>query len=415
MSQNLKYFFKVEGYFLSNSTTLPPESINQLVMGVFDEIVELRKTLHRVPEIGFDLYKTSKIVQDYLLDCGLEVETGFAKTGVVGILKGAKEGPVIGFRADMDALPIKECTGVDFASEHDNVMHACGHDMHTAMLLGAAKVLSQIKDQISGTIKFIFQPAEEMLAGARYMVQDGVLKNPNVDYIYGFHVWPDLPLGKIGFKGGPLMASMDRFEVTLKGQAGHGAAPHQGVDAIVGGANVISSLQSIISREIDPLDSAVITIGTLEAGTGFNIIPETATFKGTVRTINNETRHAVNEKFERIVRGMSSAFRLEADVEYVLDYPVTKNEEEYVSYAKQLASKQFGEDIIEVLEKPSMASEDFAFYLEQVPGAFIFLGVGDEGGGSYKLHHEKFLPSPEAMKYGIGLYIALATNPKVKK
>ncbi|NLY81014.1 MAG: amidohydrolase, partial [Lysinibacillus sp.] len=349
------------------------------------------------------------------IECGIEVETGYATSGVIGVLKGGKEGPVIGLRADMDGLPIKECTGVDFASEHENVMHACGHDMHVSMLLGAAKVLSKMREDISGTIKFIFQPAEEMLAGARVMIKDGALKNPDVDYIYGFHVWPDLPLGKIGFKSGALMASMDQFEVTLTGKSGHGAAPHQGVDAIVGSANIIASLQSIISREIDPLDSAVITIGTLEAGTGFNIIPEKAVFKGTVRTINSDTRKNVQEKFTRIVQDMGSAFRLDADIRYIVDYPVTSNVSEYVDHAKGLAKEVFGSDAVEEIEKPSMASEDFAFYLEEVPGAFLFLGVGDDEGGAYKLHHEKFLPSPEAMKYGIGLYVALATTPFIKK
>lgn len=280
-----------------NQTILSSDLIQQWIEDEFDEIVELRKTLHKYPEIGFDLHKTSQIVKNFLNNCGIEVQSGYAKTGVVGILKGGKEGPVIGLRADMDALPIKECTGVDFASQHEQAMHACGHDMHMAMLLGAAKILSKYKDHIAGTIKFIFQPAEEMLAGAKYMIQDGALTNPNVDYIYGFHVWPDLPIGKIGFKSGPLMASMDTFEVALTGQAGHGAAPHQGIDAIVGSANIIASLQSVISREIDPVDSAVITIGKLEAGNAFNIIPEKAVFKGTVRTLSDKTRKGIQKSF----------------------------------------------------------------------------------------------------------------------
>lgn len=398
-----------------NQTILSSDLIQQWIEDEFDEIVELRKTLHKYPEIGFDLHKTSQIVKNFLNNCGIEVQSGYAKTGVVGILKGGKEGPVIGLRADMDALPIKECTGVDFASQHEQAMHACGHDMHMAMLLGAAKILSKYKDHIAGTIKFIFQPAEEMLAGAKYMIQDGALTNPNVDYIYGFHVWPDLPIGKIGFKSGPLMASMDTFEVALTGQAGHGAAPHQGIDAIVGSANIIASLQSVISREIDPVDSAVITIGKLEAGNAFNIIPEKAVFKGTVRTLSDKTRKGIQKKFLRIIYGMSSALRLEADITYNFGYPVTNNTKQYVLHAQQLAEALFGSDAVEILEKPSMASEDFAFYLEHVPGAFLFLGVGDDEGGSYKLHHEKFLPNAEAMKFGIALYIALATTPFIKK
>lgn len=399
------------GIILQNSARLTPEAINQFVIDIFDEMMEVRKTLHTFPELGFELHRTSKFIQDFLTACGIEVQTGFAETGVVGILKGVQAGPVIGLRADMDALPIKEQTGVDFASQHENVMHACGHDMHMTMLLGAAKILSQLQDQLAGTIKFIFQPAEEMLAGGKYMVQDGVLKNPDVDYIYGFHVWPDLPLGKIGFKSGALMASMDQFEVTVMGQSGHGAAPHQGVDALVGSAQIISSLQTILSREIDPVDAAVVTVGTLEAGTGFNIIAEKATFKGTVRTLNNQTRKDVQDKFERIIEGMSTAFRLQADIQYQTGYPATINSAQYVAYAQQLASKQFGEDVVAELSVPSMASEDFAFYLQEVPGAFLFLGVGDDEGGAYKLHHEKFLPSAEAMKYGIAQFVAIATAP----
>ncbi|WP_235714672.1 M20 metallopeptidase family protein [Neobacillus dielmonensis] len=390
------------------TTPFTPDMIHSLTLSVYEDVVKLRRLFHENPELGFEEYHTSSVIEKYLTDLGLDVITGVAKTGVVGILHGQKQGPVIAFRADMDALPIQEETGAAFSSKKQNVMHACGHDIHTAMLLGAAKALSQIKEQIPGTIKFIFQPAEEMLAGGKHMVQDDVLKNPEVDAIYGFHVWPDLPLGQIGFKSGPLMASMDSFEVTLKGKSGHGAAPHQGVDAIVGGSHIITGLQSIISRETDPVDSVVLTIGTLTAGSGFNIIPEKATFKGTIRTIKDETRQRVAKDFTRIIDGMGAALRLEADIHYQFGYPVTNNAKEQVNHASQLAEKLFGERAIVQLENPSMASEDFSFYLEQVPGAFIFLGVQDDQGGAYKLHNEKFLPDERVMKYGISLYIALA-------
>ena len=395
-------------------TSLTSKEIKNLTSLVYPDAVRLRKIFHENPELGFEEYHTSSTIENYLKELGLEVQTGLAKTGVVGILRGSKPGPVIAFRADIDALPIQEETGVSFSSKKQNIMHACGHDMHTAMLLGAAKALSQIKEHISGTIKFIFQPAEEMLAGGKYMVAEGALKNPDVDFIFGFHVWPDLPIGQFGFKSGPLMASMDSFEVTLKGKSGHGAAPHQGIDAIVGGSQVINGIQSIISRETDPLDSVVITIGSLEAGNGFNIIPEKATFKGTVRTINKDTRQKVSEDFKRIIEGMSSALRLNPEIKYTFGYPITNNTKEYVDYAKQLVESLMDKNVVVDLENPSMASEDFSYYLEQVPGAFIFLGVKDDDGGAYKLHHEKFLPDESAMKGGISLYIALATNPYKK-
>jgi amidohydrolase len=396
---------------LKLSTTLTPNEVKDLTLSVYEDAVRLRRLFHENPELGFEEHQTSFNIEKFLKDIGLEVITGFAKTGVVGILHGQKEGPVIALRADMDALPIQEDTTSAFSSKIPSVMHACGHDMHMAMLLGAAKALSKVKEYISGTIKFIFQPAEEMFAGGKSMVEEGVLKNPNVDYIYGFHVWPDLPIGQIGIKSGPMMASMDTFEVTLKGKSGHGAAPQQGIDTIVGASHVITGLQSIISRETDPLDSVVITIGTLSAGNGFNIIPEKATFKGTVRTINKETRQRVAGDFKRVVEGISSALQLESEINYRFHYPVTNNTKEYVDHVGQLTATLFGEEAVLHLENPSMASEDFSFYLEQVPGTFIFLGVKDDDGGSYKLHNEKFLPNENVMKYGIGLYILLATNP----
>ncbi|WP_242985889.1 M20 metallopeptidase family protein [Oceanobacillus zhaokaii] len=393
------------------STNLTQEEIKDLVAIVYDDAVNLRRLFHENPELGFEEYHTLSVIKKYLTDLGIEVKTGIAKTGLVGILHGKEKGPVIALRADMDALPIQENTGTSFASKKSGVMHACGHDMHMAMLLGAANALSQVREKISGTIKFIFQPAEEMLAGGKRMVEEDVLKNPDVDYIYGFHVWPELPIGQFGFKSGALMASMDSFEVSLKGKASHGAAPHQGIDAIVGSAQVITGLQSIISRETDPLDSVVITIGELKSGNGFNIVPESAVFKGTVRTINKESRQRVSQDFKRIIEGMANALRLEAKINYKSGYPITNNTEEFVDHASRLAEKLFGQNAVVHLEKPSMASEDFSFYLEHVPGAFIFLGVQDQAGGSHKLHNERFLPDEKAMKYGIGLFIALATNP----
>lgn len=387
------------------------DDIKRLVERAFDDAVRFRRQFHANPELGYQEFKTSAAISAYLEELGYEVQTGLAGTGVVGVLRGKEEKPVIAFRSDMDALPILEKTNAEFASRNENVMHACGHDMHMGTLLGAAKALSLIKDQIPATIKLIFQPAEEMLCGGRKMVEDGALKNPDVDFIYGFHVWPDLPIGTIGVKGGPIMAGMDTFQVTLKGRSGHGAQPHQGIDAIIGGAQILTALQSIVSRNTDPLDSVVITVGTFTAGDGFNIIPETAQFNGTIRTLSRETRARVENDFRRVVNGIASAMGLEAEISLSSDYPVTINSFEHAEHAGNLAGELFGEKSVEHLEVPNMSSEDFAYYLENVPGSFMFLGVKDDQGGAYKLHNDHFLPQEEAMKYGMALYIALALNP----
>ncbi|MFD1957743.1 M20 family metallopeptidase [Paenibacillus thailandensis] len=378
----------------------------QLADEVFEEAADIRRKLHRHPELGYQEVKTSQFIMEYLTGLGLEVKKGVAVTGVIAILNGGKEGPVIALRADMDALPIEEKTGAPFASQHPGVMHACGHDMHMSMLLAAAKALSSNREHVTGTIKFIFQPAEEMLGGGKRMVEEGALKNPDVDYIFGFHVWPELPLGTIGFKAGAIMASMDSFDVTLVGKQGHGAAPHQGIDAIAAAAQIVTALQTIVSRETDPLDPIVITIGTIEAGTAYNIIPERARLKGTVRTIRPETRQAAAEAVERVIRGVGEAMRVKPEIDYRFFYPVTANDERFTGQAASIAEHLFGLERVVWLERPSMASEDFAFYGEKVPGCFAFLGVG----GEHKLHSERFLPDERAMRQGIAMFIALGLN-----
>lgn len=373
-------------------------------------LTRIRRQIHQNPELAFEEHQTSALIQQELASFGIEVQTGFAGTGVVGILRGDLIGPVIGLRADMDALPICEKTGVAFQSQKPNLMHACGHDTHVAMLLTTAKILSERRKTVRGTVKFIFQPAEEMLAGGKQLIADGALENPQIDCIYGFHVWPDLPVGTVGLRHNALMASMDSFEITLKGVSGHGAAPHQGIDAMLGGAYLITALQSIVSRETDPLDSVVVSIGALTAGTGSNIIAETAVLKGNIRTINPQTRKNVLASFERIVQHTAAAFRLQHEIRYLADYPVTYNHNQHVDFMADLISTQFGNHAVTMLEKPSMASEDFAYYLEKVAGTFMYLGVNDGAGGSFKLHHEQFLPDEKALFNGVSVYLALVDN-----
>ncbi|WP_274585291.1 M20 family metallopeptidase [Neisseria leonii] len=373
-------------------------------------LARIRRTIHAKPELAFEEYETSALIQAELAASGIEVQTGFAGTGVVGILRGAADGPVIGLRADMDALPVAEQTGAAFSSTRAGVMHACGHDAHTAMLLTAARILARQRADWHGTVKFIFQPAEEMRAGGKKLIADGALRDPDIDCVYGFHVWPDLPAGVIGLRHGALMASMDAFEVVLTGIGGHGAAPHQGIDAMVGGAHLITALQSIAGRETDPLDAVVVSVGEMSAGRGSNIIAEQARILGNIRTVRPQTRRQVLAAFERIVGGVAAAFRLRHEIRYTADYPVTFNHDSHVDFARTAFQTAFGAESVRLLEQPSMASEDFAYYLEQVPGAFMFLGVGDGAGGSYKLHHECFLPSETALYHGVAAYLALVAN-----
>ncbi|MFJ7678492.1 M20 metallopeptidase family protein [Peribacillus sp. NPDC097197] len=400
----------------SVTSSLTATEIVEKASGIYEEAVRIRRMIHENPELGFEETKTAEMIADYLKGLGIEVTTGVAKTGVVGLLHGDKEGPVLALRADIDALPIQEKTGVPYQSQNPGVMHACGHDMHTAMLLAAAHVLSQNKQHISGTIKFIFQPAEEMKGGGGVMVDEGVLSNPAVDHAFAFHVWPELATGTYGFRNGAIMASMDSFDVVLKGKQGHGAAPHQGVDAIVGAAHIVTALQTIVSRETDPVDSVVLTIGTIEAGDGYNIIPEKASFRGTVRTLNADTRKKVADSIQRIVEGVASALKLEVEINFnfSVGYPVTINDSTFNEHAAAIAADLFGEESVQWLSKPSMASEDFAFYLEKVPGTFVFLGVAENPDDPMKLHSDVFLPDEKAMIQGISLIVGIALHTTEK-
>lgn len=393
---------------MMNTTIL--KSAEALIDENYDEFCSIRKKLHQTPELGYDLYETSKIVKSYLDEWGISYTDHIAKTGIVAMINEEVDGPTIALRADMDALPIKEETEVDFVSSNEGSMHACGHDVHTTTLLGTAKILNIVKDKLNCKIKLIFQPAEEMVKGATKMIAGGALEDPKPDFIFGMHVWPELNLGEIGVKSGSLMASMDVFEVTVRGMAGHGAAPHQGIDAIVGTSQIITSLQTILSREINPVDAAVMTIGTIEGGQGFNIIPEEVKFKGTVRTVEKETRFLLKERFESIVNNVAQANRLTADIDYDMRYPITINTPSVVYAIHDGLVEEFGENRIVDVENPSLASEDFACYLEEVPGTFFFLGVNDGEGGSHKLHNSYFLPPFEAIKNGISLFLFLVLN-----
>ena len=370
--------------------------------GFGEDMVVLRRDIHREPELGFDTQKTAAKVLAALEGLPLEIETGVAENGIVATLQGGGDGPTIALRADMDALPIHEETSLPFSSATSGKMHACGHDGHTSMLVGAAKMLCGMRERLNGTVKFIFQPAEEGGGGGRVMVEEGVAEG--IDGIFALHLWPGLPFGTAATKAGPIMAAADKFEMEIKGTGGHGAMPHLAADAVVIAAQVATALQTIVSREVDPVQPAVLTIGEIGAGTAFNIIPETARMGGTVRTIDDDLRYKLPERMEELAKGVARGMRADAELDYTFSYPVTRNDPEAAALALKVAGSLFGEDRAVELAHPSMGGEDFAFFLQKLPGAYIWLGIGDVSG----LHTPQFAFDEEILPQGAALLTAIA-------
>ncbi len=400
---------------MSSSIT---DKIFQLADKYFPKVVSIRRKIHQYPELAFEEYKTSKLVAQTLKSLGLKVETGIAKTGVVGILEGnAKQKgmvKVVALRADMDALPIQEQTNLPFASKVPGKMHACGHDVHTAMLLGSAMILKELKAQFSGIVKFIFQPSEEKNpGGASLMIKDGVLNNPKVDLIFGLHVRPDAEPGKVFIKEGPLMASSDEIYIKIKGRGGHSARPHFTIDPIVIASEIVLALQKITSRFFDPIEPRVLTIGSIHAGTATNIIPDEVKISGTLRTMNEEWRKKAWTMIEQIVRGITSAYGAEYEIKISKGYPVLVNEPKATEFAKERAIELLGKN--RILEaKAVMGAEDFAYYLQKVPGCFIWLGAGSKN-SKHDIHSSKFAINEEAMKFGSSLLAYLAISALSKQ
>ncbi len=368
-----------------------------------EKIVALRRDIHREPELGFDTDRTAEKVLAALDGLPLDIETGVARNGIVATLRGAGEGPTVALRADMDALPIQEETDLPFASETEGRMHACGHDGHTSMLVGAAHVLSEMRDRLGGTVKFVFQPAEEGGGGGRVMVDEGVADD--ISSIFALHLWPGLPFGKVATKAGSIMAAADAFEMEITGSGGHGAMPHLAADAVVIAAQVVTTLQTVVSREVDPVKPAVLTVGEIGAGTAFNIIPEKAHLGGTVRTLDPDLRESMPGRIEALARGVAKGMRGDANLDYTFSYPVTVNDEGAADRVLGVAENLFGAESVLELPNPSMGGEDFAFFLEKVPGAFIWLGVGEDVSG---LHTPQFAFDEEVLPRGSALLAALA-------
>lgn len=363
-----------------------------------DEITTWRRDIHSNPELGYDVHETAASVADKLRAFGCdEVVTGLGKTGVVGVIKGgtSPNNFVIGLRADMDALPMSEITGKPYASKNDGKMHACGHDGHTAMLLGAAKYLAETRN-FNGTAVVIFQPAEEGGAGGKAMVDDGLMGRFSIDEVYGMHNLPGLAVGEFAIRSGAIMASTDEVVMTIKGKGAHAAMPHLGVDPIVAGSQLVLALQTIVSRNLNPLESLVVSITKFIGGTALNVIPEEIKVSGTVRSLSPETREYAENRIKEICEGVAKSSNTEINVYYNNNYPVTVNHDAQTQKAAKVASKIVGTERVETNIDPMMGAEDFSYMLEARPGAFIFLGNGDTAG----LHHPAYDFSDEAIPLG---------------
>ena len=370
-----------------------------------DFIIQTRRDLHRIPETAFTEKKTARYLANKLKGLDVDLETGIATHGIVALLETGRPGPTVLFRADMDALPLTESTGLPFASTHAGVMHACGHDAHMAMVLGAAKVLSESPTGLCGNIKFLFQPAEEGPGGAKPMIEAGVMQNPSVDYVFGCHVWTEIPEGSVGAVSGPFMAAMDRFDIEIIGKGGHGAMPHACVDALEVGTQVVNALQRMVSRQSDPLEPAVVTVGTFNAGTAFNVIPGKANLSGTTRTFSNSVWEQWEDDMRRIVSNVCASMGAEFKLTYTQGYPATVNDPDMTEVVKTCAADVVGRDRI-VTPKKTMGGEDFAFFLREAQGAFFALGAGYEGAAS--VHNPAFDFNEEILLVGVETFCRIA-------
>lgn len=371
-------------------------------------LVELRRELHRHPELKYQERRTSELVATQLRQWGLQVTRGMAQTGVVGLWETGLPGPVLGIRADMDALPIQEVQDRPYASESPGIMHACGHDAHMAMLLGAARILATQELGLRGAVKFIFQPAEEGGAGGFRMVEEGVLENPSVDRVLALHLFPTLRVGEVGITPGPALASVDDFVIRIRGRGSHAAHPHTARDPILAGATLIQALQNIVSRGTDPLESLVVSVTRFQAGTAFNIIPEEAEIWGTIRALREPVRASAHAAIEQITRGVAGAHGVQAQVEIRKGYPVLRNDPEVTGFVEQVAAGLLGKQRVVGLP-PSMGSEDFSYFLERCPGAFVVLGCSDpQGGPAPMLHTPQFDIQEEVLPLGVELLVRLA-------
>lgn len=392
------------------ATNLKPLFINQSkirpeIQDLQSMLVELRRHLHQYPELGFQEILTSQFIAQKLSEWGINHQTNIAKTGILATITGKKPGKVLAIRCDIDALPIQEENEIEYRSKHDNIMHACGHDGHTAIALTTAYYLSRNND-FSGTVKIIFQPAEEGPGGAKPMIEAGVLKNPDVDAIIGLHLWNNLPLGTVGVRTGALMAAAERFRCIIQGKGGHGAMPHQTVDSILVASHIITALHSIISRNINPIDSAVVTIGKFHAGEAFNVIADQAEIGGTVRYFNPSLGELIPQRIEEIIAGICQSYGAKYEFDYYRFYPPVINHPEITELVRSAASDVIETPLGIVPECQTMAGEDMSLFLQEVPGCYFFLGSANLNKDlAYPHHHPRFNFDEFALGMGVEIFI----------
>lgn len=388
-----------------------PDDLKRRVSELSESLVTWRRVLHKRPELGFEEHETAAIVAAQLRELGLETKTGIAKTGVVGVLGAAKPSrPAVLLRADMDALPIDEERGRSYGSEIPGRMHACGHDGHMAMLLGAATVVSSIRERLDRDVIFCFQPGEEGFGGADAMIQEGVLSDHGVAEVYGLHLWSPFPVGTVQVRPGPAMASQDEFAATIVGRGGHGAMPHETRDPIVAAAQAIVALQSVVARSVDPIQPAVVTVGSHHAGTAPNVIPASAVLRGTMRSFDPAVREILRRRVREVLEGTASAAGCELQYTLLQGYPAVVNERTAVARVSRLAAMVVGE--AQVIEPaPLMAAEDFSYFLNQRPGAFAFIGAGNVARGITAPHHTREFDIDEAsLTVGAELLVRIALD-----
>ncbi len=376
------------------------EQIDRHTEAITDRLIEIRRAIHANPELAFEEYETAKLVAETLDAEGIPHRTGIGKTGVVAVIEGGKPGRTVAVRGDMDALPVHEETGLPFASRNDGKMHACGHDVHTSILLGVASVLNSVRADMPGRVKLLFQPAEENLGGARAMIDDGVLDDPAVDVMLGYHNWPPLEAGKIGWFPGMAMASADAFDITLTGRSGHGAHPHKAVDVISAGSYFVAQVQTIVSREIAPIATAVVTVGEFHAGTARNVLPDTAVLRGTVRTLAPDARAHIEAALRRLLDGLKTGMRIDYTFDYHRQVPALYNDPDILKVINPAIAGILGADNLVRLPEPSMGAEDFALFSELRPSGHLRIGSQTPGRNDM-LHNSDFQPDERAIPTGV--------------
>jgi amidohydrolase len=376
----------------------PTTAIRNATQRIEPALIEIRRDIHANPELGFEEIRTAGVVARELSRLGIAHQTGIGRTGVVGLIEGGRPGPVLAIRADMDALPIEERTSLPFASTKPGLMHACGHDIHTTTLIGVATVLKELAPQLAGTIKLVFQPAEEGIGGMQAMIADGVMDGPKVDLALGFHNHPEIPVGRFGFVHGACLAAADRFDIVVRGKSGHAAYPHHAIDPIVAAAMLVAQLQTVVSREVRPTHPAVVTVGAINGGTTYNIIPDACLIKGTVRTLHPPARDAAEAAIKRLAAGMLEGMRVVCDVDYRRGVPPLRNTDSVLEPTVAAVRQQLG-DVIDEFE-PSLGGEDFALMADLVPAFQLRVG-SSQPGRSDRLHNSAYQPDERCIGFGV--------------